>query len=111
MRAYNNRIVHHNAPALKAWRTEIAAHAQKAMQRYNYPADYPFKVMLRFELQKPQRPTRDFPIRPDLDKLVRAVLDALTGVVWVDDSQVTQIVASKVFGSPGVLIEVERTDV
>lgn len=33
--------------------------------------------------------------RPDLDKLQRAVLDALTGVVYVDDSQVVMIEASK----------------
>ena len=26
--------------------------------------------------------------KPDLDKLLRAILDALTGIAWVDDSQV-----------------------
>lgn len=32
---------------------------------------------------------------PDLDKLVRAVMDALTDVVYVDDSQVVEIGATK----------------
>lgn len=33
--------------------------------------------------------------RSDLDKLVRAVGDALTGVCWVDDSQIVRISAFK----------------
>lgn len=39
--------------------------------------------------------------RPDLDKLTRAVLDALTDVVFEDDSQVTSIGAVKVIANPG----------
>ncbi len=43
----------------------------------------------------------------DLDKLVRAVLDALTGVVYVDDCQVVVIGATKQFGDrPGVDVRV-----
>lgn len=33
--------------------------------------------------------------KPDIDKLVRCVLDALTGVAWRDDSQVVEVVATK----------------
>lgn len=48
--------------------------------------------------------------RPDLDKLVRAVLDGLTGIAYRDDSQVTVLAASKLyapeFGEPGVWIRV-----
>lgn len=36
--------------------------------------------------------------RPDLDKLDRCTLDALTGVVWHDDSQVVMIRSSKHWG-------------
>ncbi len=46
--------------------------------------------------------------KPDLDKLVRCVLDALTGVAWIDDSQVFEIHATKIYrSSPGVNITVE----
>jgi Holliday junction resolvase RusA-like endonuclease len=34
---------------------------------------------------------------PDLDKLIRAVMDALTGSLYLDDRQVAQIVARKVY--------------
>lgn len=37
--------------------------------------------------------------RPDLDKLVRAVLDALSGIAFVDDSQVVGINAGKEYGN------------
>ena len=37
--------------------------------------------------------------RPDVDKLVRAVLDALTGVAFVDDSQVVAVNALKEYGN------------
>ena len=36
--------------------------------------------------------------RPDLDKLLRTILDALTGVAWADDSQVVSIEAAKIYG-------------
>ena len=38
---------------------------------------------------------------PDLDKLIRAVLDALTGRAYDDDAQVIDIVAMKVWSRDG----------
>jgi Holliday junction resolvase RusA-like endonuclease len=38
------------------------------------------------------------PPRPDLDKLVRGACDSMTGVVYVDDSQVGCIWAAKEYG-------------
>jgi Holliday junction resolvase RusA-like endonuclease len=50
---------------------------------------------------------------PDIDKLLRAVLDALTYVVWADDSQVVELLASKQYadvdGAPHVDIRIEAT--
>jgi Holliday junction resolvase RusA-like endonuclease len=37
--------------------------------------------------------------KPDLDKLIRCVKDALTSIVWNDDSQVTEVTASKIYES------------
>ncbi len=49
--------------------------------------------------------------RPDLDKLLRAILDGLTGVIYEDDSQVYDIKASKFYsGEPrtALLVEVDQ---
>lgn len=46
--------------------------------------------------------------RRDLDKLVRSILDALTGIVWLDDEQVDEILTCKEIGPrPGVDIVIE----
>lgn len=38
--------------------------------------------------------------KPDCDKLVRAIGDALTGTVVRDDSQFSRVIATKVYGTP-----------
>ena len=44
---------------------------------------------------------------PDLDKLVRALGDALTGVVIRDDAQICDLAVTKIYGQhPGVMVEV-----
>lgn len=35
--------------------------------------------------------------RPDLDNLIKAVTDALTGIVWVDDCQIDALTTAKKF--------------
>lgn len=48
---------------------------------------------------KPKSPR--FPtVKPDVLKLARAVEDALTGIVWRDDSQVVSEVLQKSYGEP-----------
>lgn len=44
----------------------------------------------------PEHPTS----KPDLTKLTRAVEDALTGIIWKDDSQVVQQDTKKVYCEP-----------
>lgn len=44
---------------------------------------------------------RPYPtVAPDVTKLVRAIEDALTGIVWRDDAQVVVQWASKFYGEP-----------
>lgn len=48
---------------------------------------------------KPSAPP--FPaVRPDVTKLLRAIEDALKGIVWRDDAQVVSQVAVKQYGEP-----------
>lgn len=59
----------------------------------------------------PKRSTPPAVKKPDLDKLVRAVCDALTSAgTWKDDSQVVELFATKrlaeIGEAPGVLIQV-----
>ena len=50
--------------------------------------------------------------KPDLDKLLRSVFDALTGIAWRDDSQVVSVDAYKRWGVRGsVVLSVWRMEV
>lgn len=55
---------------------------------------------------KPNAPI--FPIcRPDVLKLARCAEDALTGIIWRDDSQIVQEILHKVYGDrPGATITI-----
>ena len=46
-------------------------------------------------------------VKPDLDKLVRSVLDALSGVVFADDAQVTGLLTVKRYEQAGVPVGVQ----
>jgi Holliday junction resolvase RusA-like endonuclease len=50
-------------------------------------------------------------VKPDLDKLIRAVNDSIQGILVVDDSRVCRIVADKRYaklGEPGVIITIRK---
>jgi Holliday junction resolvase RusA-like endonuclease len=64
-------------------------------------------LVLTFTLSRPpsvsvkKRPSHT--VKPDLDKLVRCAIDAMTGIVFRDDAQVTAIEAQKWYGdTPGL---------
>lgn len=43
-------------------------------------------------------------VKPDVDNYVKATLDALTGVLWHDDSQIVKLVSEKRYGETGKII-------
>ena len=98
--------------ALKDWRAAVGYHALKAGARL---LEGPIRIDAAFSIQRPKGHFRtgknahllrdSAPVvpttKPDLDKLVRAVLDALTGVCFNDDAQVTQVNATKSYALRG----------
>lgn len=105
MRAFNNRIVHNNSAELTAWRNKVAVHAVAAGLR---PIEGAVMVTISFFYERPKTVSRALPtVPPDLDKQIRSILDALTGVAYVDDGQVVAISATKEYGQAGARITVE----
>lgn len=88
-------IAAHNVQAsnkddLYPWRNKIAAAARLARDRFGaFISHDPVRVDLTITLERPKTVTRDWPsVYPDVDKLMRAVLDGLTaGEIWADDGQ------------------------
>ena len=105
MSVFNGHIVHNKSKELMAWRKAIGLAATIAGAELT---NAPIKLNLKFRLAKPKTVKRAHPIvPPDLDKLVRSALDALTGVAYKDDSQVLDISAQKVYSAtPGLDCEI-----
>lgn len=93
---------------LHDWRRLIADAAQEHAQLHTQA------VMIRatFLLPKPKSAPKTKPIfctkRPDIDKLLRALLDSFTGVFYKDDSQVVHVDVQKSYGEErvGVFVEI-----
>ncbi len=105
---------------LGGWRARASLAGSEAMKGHRL-IDGPVRLTLRFVLTRPaghytskrelsaEGKRHPYPDRqPDLDKLERAVGDALTGVVWKDDARIVQKESVKVYGDrPHIEILVE----
>jgi Holliday junction resolvase RusA-like endonuclease len=103
----------------RSWQQMVASEAREAYDGLLLTGPVRLEVQLVFlrpkshfkgngeDLRKgaPERPIS----RPDSSKCVRAIEDALTGVVWRDDSQVVEHEIAKTYGSPaGAWVKVEE---
>ena len=87
-----------NDKVLKPWRKHITAIAAAfATERL----EGPIGVELEFRFVRPKTVTRDhMTVKPDVDKLQRALFDGITDAgVWRDDSQVVSVAADKVYAA------------
>lgn len=112
-------ILRESSANVRPWRQDVAAAALATGMPLTHQ---PVALTLTFRFSRPRahlsargglRPSAPSAMatRPDLDKLVRSTLDALTGTILHDDSQVTQLTAAKRYccastERPGALITV-----
>jgi Holliday junction resolvase RusA-like endonuclease len=92
----------------KAWRDHVKA----TVGSLETPSTNPVRVELMFTFERPKSVKREhMSVKPDIDKLSRSVLDAITGGIVKDDSQVIILNARKEYGDKaGVLIRVMEID-
>ena len=103
-------------PRLKGWEAVVRHQAQQHIAALETG---PVSVTLAFACKRtlalPKRSERPHQTKPDLDKLARAVLDALTGVAFQDDAQVTRLACTKRYAlqgeQPGVLVTLRADEV
>ena len=89
-----------NQKELNAWDLQIRKVFASRLRKDEMPIykEGAVSIMLRFAMLKPKSAKREYPsVRPDLDKLSRAVLDALHGIVFKDDGQVIRLTAEKYY--------------
>jgi crossover junction endodeoxyribonuclease RusA len=104
MKVINGHVIHAKGSELATWRSQIALRAREAGAR---PHNEPVEIEMIFTMVRPKTVTRLEPtVPPDLDKLVRAVLDGLTAIAYRDDGQVVRLSACKQYGAiPGVWVQ------
>lgn len=87
----------------KPWRQDVKAAALEAMEKANVPLmgkGVAVSVACHFYFARPKSAKRSVThktTRPDLDKLIRSVGDALKGIVYEDDAQVVSLSLLKDF--------------
>jgi len=108
------RFVRDSNPAVREWRRRIVDKAAEAMDGKDLLSG-PLRLVVTFYLTRPNghlgtgrnagkvKPSApEWPTtKPDTTKLLRALEDALTNVVWADDAHVVRQEASKRYAPPG----------
>lgn len=110
------RMIHNKQAELMSWRAQVANHAiaeiihTERRQQGVWPATGPCGLVVTFHLPRPKShyrqgrfanllrevAPREHQVKPDLDKLVRAICDALVSAcAVVDDSQICVLRAAK----------------
>lgn len=120
-RSGDRSFVREDNPATEPWRNAVAAAAAEAMDGRE-PIGGPVRLDVAFVFARPRshfgtgrnagrlKPSAPHYAAklPDVDKLVRALGDALTGIVLVDDSRIVVLAASKHYGSPAAHVSVSE---
>ncbi len=127
-------VMKESSDKVKPWRQDVGEAARRALEDLDWVLlDGPLVVRMVFSFCRPVghygsgrnvgvlRPSapRRPAVMPDLSKLIRSTEDALTGVVWRDDSRVAEYErAAKVYvdedpealSCPGARVVVRRLD-
>lgn len=107
-------IVTDDAKKSAPWKQQVAGAAAAQLELDGELLRGPLKLEVCFYLARPKghygsgrnagvlkASAPEYPaVKPDTTKLLRAVEDALTGVVWADDAQVVDQAAYKRYGAP-----------
>jgi len=108
----------YKASADRKYEQSVAKVAAAAMAGRD-PMEGPLSVSLRFRMAIPKSATKrvkasmaagEIPpcTKPDLSNLVKAIEDAMNGIVYVDDCQIVRAFQTKIYAEqPGVDVRVE----
>lgn len=109
-----------SSKGVKDWRYDIKGFAMQAMVGQEMIVDAPVYARIDFVMKRSLSIPKNKPTPPaikrvgDVDKLVRAVFDSVTGIIYADDCLVTDLLATKRIAElgeqPGAWIEIGDAD-
>lgn len=92
---------------LRPWRALVSTAAGDAVAAAGaqlIPAGHPVRVVVAVYLPRPKAiGAKDVPHTkaPDIDKIARGLADGMSGIVYADDSQITEWKVTKSYAAPG----------
>ncbi len=108
-KGWNRPIITSDNSKLKPWRQDVSNQALVAMQGER-PSVEAVHVNCKFYFLKPKSTKKSVlwkTTKPDLDKLLRGIFDGLTGICFVDDSQIVSCETTKSFCESNERVDVE----
>lgn len=107
-KGWNRAVITSDNTKLKPWRQMLSVTVLDAMhsskvQLIERLAAVSVEVTFFFERPQSCKKQVNKTTKPDMDKLLRSLFDAMTGIVFADDAQVCHVTMEKVFGSPARL--------
>lgn len=109
-RAFGGRVHTFTPAKTSAYEKQIADYYLQSSMGFKFDRDQALYVSIIFGMPVPKSTPKWKQVemfkgairhtkKPDVDNLVKAVLDALNGVAWEDDSQIVRLSASKEYSS------------
>ncbi len=92
------RLSRHNVytpEKTKNFETDLKYLAMAQLSKGFKPFESAVSLRLVFNFKRPKGKVGPHVCRPDLDNLIKAVKDAMNGVIWADDSQINICTAVK----------------
>lgn len=109
VKGYTRPFITSDNKRLKPWRQEIVNSIMQFVTVDNdgnpilqFERDSPLEVTMNFYFLRPKsaKKRRGMTVKPDSDKLVRAIFDSLKGVLIHDDAQIVEHHCRKHYGGP-----------
>lgn len=105
-KGWNRPVITSTNKNLKPWRQEVSICALRAMADHGGELicrPFAVRLCICFYIEKPisVSKSRNLPsVKPDVGKLARSCEDSMTGIVYEDDAQITDLVIAKRYGVP-----------
>jgi len=79
----------------------------KALMEGKKPLTGPVRLSARFIFKPPKKTSRTYPCKGDTSNFLKALEDACNGAIWVDDVQIVEVNASKLYDMAGGASRIE----
>ena len=103
------KFVKDNAKRYLSYKNVLGYEAKK---HFKEPLNGPIEMIVVFYMQEPKKMPkgRTLPtVKPDIDNMVKGVMDSLNKIAWNDDNQVVKVSMTKLYAKqPRIYIDVSE---